>query len=73
MSNQVSYGTFRFLKNFDMFGANVSFFSIEGQNDVRTPFGALISIVIMCLTTSFALLKLQFMLLRKRPDVFTIT
>ena len=29
------------------------------------------SIIIMCLTTLFALLKLQFMLMRKQPDVTT--
>ena len=52
-----------------MFGATVPQINIGGKLEVKTSIGAIGSIVIMLLTAGYALIKLQFMLLRKRPDV----
>ena len=58
-----------FFHKFDMFAAPVPSFSIRGRTEVKTHAGAFMSLAIMTVTILFALLKLQFMLLRKRPDV----
>ena len=60
---------FEFLKNLDLFGAAVPGNNVRGESDIKTSTGACISIIVMALATMFALLKLEFMLLRDRPDV----
>ena len=57
------------VKSVDMFGANVPSLNMNGRPSIKTFMGACISILVMCLTTIFALLKLQFLLARKSPDV----
>ena len=59
----------QFLLNLDMFAARVPSFNIHGQASVKTTIGTCMSMLIVCLTAGFTLLKLQHMLLRKRPDV----
>ena len=57
----------RFILNLDIFGASVPGFNLNGQKTIKTKTGVLISIMITIITVLFALLKLQFMLMRKRP------
>ena len=52
-----------------MFGAPAPVLNLRKQNTVKTSIGAVTSMLIVFMTTIFALLKLQKMLLRKRPDV----
>ena len=59
----------RFLLNIDMFGAPAPVLNLCKQNTVKTSIGAVMSMLIMFMTIIFALLKLQKMLLRERPDV----
>ena len=61
-----------FLKDFDMFGAEVPGLNLRGQSKIKTSPGACISIIIMCLTTIFSLIRLQHMLVRKNPAVVII-
>ena len=56
-----------------MFAAGVPSFNIRGQDSVKTTIGTCISMIIIFLTSGFALLKLQHMLLKKRPDVVQFT
>ena len=53
----------------DMFGAPMPSLHIRGDPVVKTSAGACISIIVIGLTSLFALLKLQFMLMRSSPDV----
>ena len=52
-----------------MLGENVPSLTMNGKSSIKTFTGAIISILVMSLTTLFALLKLQFLLMRKSPDV----
>ena len=61
--------TSAFFEKFDMFAAPVPNFNVRGRTEVKTLVGSFMSIGIMTLTMMFALLKLQFMLLRKSPVV----
>ena len=56
-------------KSFDMFGAPMPSLHIRGEPVVKTLAGACISIIFIGLTSLFALFKLQFMLMRSRPEV----
>ena len=56
-------------KSFDMFGASVPSLNIRGERVIKTSAGACVSIIVIGLTTLFALLKLQFMLARSQPAV----
>ena len=58
-----------FVKNVDMFGAPVPTFNLGGKNQVQTSFGALVSMIIMSLVFMFSLMKLEGLLMKKRPDV----
>ena len=53
----------------DMFGANVPSLNMNGRSSIQTFTGACISILMMILSTLFAILKLQFLLMRKKPNV----
>ena len=53
----------------DMLGAEAPILNMNGRSTIKTYTGASISIVMMCVTTLFALLKLQHLLMRKNPDV----
>ena len=59
----------RFLKaiinKFDMFGAPVSAFNLDGRTKVKSPIGALTSIIIASLTLLFGLTKLEHLFARK--------
>ena len=59
----------RVVKNLDIFGAEVPGLNLRGQTKVKTFAGAFVSLAIMGITVMFALLKLQFMLMRKQPEV----
>ena len=48
----------QFVKNLDMFGAQVPTFNIRGKDVVKTSAGACASIIISVLTLIYALLKL---------------
>ena len=56
-------------KSFDMFGAPMPSLHIRGEPVVKTSAGACISIIVIGLTSLFALIKLQFMLTRSSPEV----
>ena len=58
-----------FLLKLDMFGASLPSFNLGRQKTTKTSIGAVISMVVMFMTFGFALLKLQRLLLRKRPDL----
>ena len=60
------------LKRSDMFGANVPGLNMNGRDSIQTIPGAVISIMIMIVTGLFAALKLQYMLMRKSPDVVEV-
>ena len=72
MQSKQNYNPFQFLLNLDMFGAKLPDLNMDGKKLVRTTLGAFTSIIIISLTATFAIVKLQFMLMRKRPDVFEI-
>ena len=52
-----------------MFAAPVPNFNLRGRTEVRTLIGALTSLIILTFTILYGILKLQIMLLRKRPDL----
>ena len=56
----------------DMFGANAPVLNINGTSSINTFTGACFSILTMSVATLFALLKLQFLLIRKSPDVISV-
>ena len=68
-SNNFISRTAAFLYKFDMFAAPAPSFNIRGKTQVTTLVGSFISLAVMTLTMLFAFLKLQFMLLRKNPNV----
>ena len=59
------------LKKFDMFGAKVPALNIGGRRHLKTSLGAIVSICVMSTVFLYSTLKLQFMLLRKRPEVIS--
>ena len=59
-------------KRSDMFGASVPGLNMNGRDSIQTVPGAIISIMIMVVTGLFAVLKLQYMLMRKSPDVVEV-
>ena len=61
------------LLSLDMLGAEAPKFNIGGKDSVRTYTGGLVSLLILSATFLFAMLKLQVMFLRKRPDVVSFT
>ena len=58
-----------FLKNLDLFGAEVLKLNMRGEKNIKTPFGACISILISMLVFSYALVKLQHLLTNRNPLV----
>ena len=58
-----------FVKNVDMFGAPIPTFNLGGISQVQTSCGALVSMIIMGLVFMFSLMKLEGLLMKKRPDV----
>ena len=58
-----------FFKAIDIFGKNVPSLHIRGDPVIKTFAGATMSTIVIGLAMMFALLKLQFMLMRTRPDV----
>ena len=56
-------------KSVDMFGADSPGLNFNGRSSIKTFTGAISSIVVISVTFLFALLKLQFLLLRKQPDI----
>ena len=69
----ISFQLPRFLLNIDMFGAPVPTFNMRKQGTIKTSIGTVISILIMGMTSIFALLKLQKLMLRKQPDIVSFT
>ena len=67
------FGLPQFVKNIDMFGAQVPTFNLRGREDVKTSAGALASMVIIVLTFLFGLLKLQYLVERKNPSIVANT
>ena len=61
--------SFDFIQKVDMFGKSLPNLNIAGEEKIRTNFGGTISFLIMMLTTSFALLKLQHLLEKKNPTI----
>ena len=64
---------FKPLLRLDMLGADVPTFNIGGQDRVRTYPGGLVSFGILVATFLFGVLKLQHLLLRKRPEIVSYT
>ena len=62
---------FKPLLSFDMLGAKVPSFNIDGQNRLRTYVGSLVSLCILAATFLFALLKWQVMFLRLNPEIIS--
>ena len=56
-----------FIKSLDIFSGSLPTFNIGGKDSVHTSVGALVSIIIMMLTLSFGLLKMQNLVNRKNP------
>ena len=56
-----------------MFAARVPSFNIRGQDSIKTTIGTCMSMIIVCLTLGFSLIKLQHMLLKKNPDIIKFT
>ena len=67
----MKFGMPKFLKSFDMFGAPVPNINVRGRVEVKTSFGACISMVIFTVTLIFALLKLEHLYQRKNPSITT--
>ena len=62
-----------FVKNIDMFGAAVPGINMRGKTELNTSCGAIISMLIIILTLSFGLLKLEHLMERKNPLIVTNT
>ena len=56
-------------RKFDLFGAQVPQFNLNGQKDVRSLIGGIASFLVISTTFLFATLKLQHLLQRKNPTV----
>ena len=69
----ISFQLLSFLLNIDMFGAPVPTFNMRKQGTIKTSIGTVMSILIMGMTSIFALLKLQKLFQRTRPDVVSFT
>ena len=61
------------LKKIDFFAAQVPSFNIGGKNKVQTWFGSCASIIILFMTLTFGLLKLEKLYHRKNPQITTNT
>ena len=57
------------LKSLDLFAAPLPQFNIRGEQEVKTYFGGLISLMIMIVTAIFAMIKLQHLLSHKNPSI----
>lgn len=57
------------MKKFDMFGAPVPTFNMNGDERVSSHAGGCVSLLIFAVTTSFAIMKLADMLQRQNPAV----
>ena len=56
-------------KSFDLFGTSIPSFHLAGSDQVQTKTGAFFSIGFFIITLLFALIKLQLMLTRNKPNV----
>ena len=61
------------VKKFDIFGSKVPTFNIDGEDDVKTVTGGLLSLIIMMLTGIFGILKMQHLLERMHPEIHNNT
>ena len=66
---RLGFSVGKIVKSIDMFGANVPNLNMNGRSSIKTFTGACMSILMIFMATLFALLKLQFLLMRKSPDV----
>ena len=60
-----------FIKRFDMFGAPMPVFNIDGDQKHTTNTGGVLSIFIFYLTLLFAIVKFSHMISRQNPMVFS--
>ena len=60
---------FQKIKDLDFFASPVPSFNLDGEYSVKTWTGALSSMLVLALTFSFAMLKLEHMVLRKNPQL----
>ena len=60
-----------FIKSLDIFSGSLPSFSIGGKTSVQTSVGAFGSIIILVLTFSFSLLKMQHLVIRRNPLLAT--
>ena len=59
----------KFLKSLDMFGAPVPTLNMRGETTVKTPIGAICSILIFAIVFAFALFKMQHLHVKYNPQI----
>ena len=61
------------LKKMDIFATRLPSFNMNGEEEVRTAAGGILSLAIYTLTFVFSLMKIQDLFLRKNPDITIFT
>ena len=61
------------LKSFDLFGASIPNFHLKGKSNINTIVGAITSILILTMTSMFALIKFDHMMQKRGPAILQNT
>ena len=70
----MSYTSFLgLLKSWDLFGASIPSFNLQGKSNVNTIVGAITSIFIISMTFMFALIKFDHMMQKRGPSILQNT
>ena len=63
---------FKFVKRLDLFGVEIPQLNLNGETQVKSSIGSIITIIIAILMFIFALIKLEHLANRKNPDLSSI-